>query len=198
MLELLQAFDANVRPYVPQRDHEGYGLHNTALEHMKKEGVSLVITVDCGVRDVAQAEYARTLGVDLIISDHHHVGNVLPHAVAVINPKRPDCYYPEQMLSAVGIANKVADALLRRRAPVQSKNLPQSFLDLVALGTVADLAPLCGENRTLVYRGLEQLNSTPRPGVMALLRAAGRKGPVSARTIGFHSWSAPQRRWQDG
>ena len=185
MVEVLEAFGANVSSYVPRRDSEGYGLHSSVLENMKKEGVSLVLTVDCGVRAVEQAAYARSLGMDLIISDHHYVGEVLPDAVAVINPKRPDSHYPEHMLSGVGIANKISDALLRRRSPVQAEILPRSFLDLVALGTVADLAPLCGENRTLVYSGLEQLNSVPRPGIMALMQAAGSKGPVTARTIGF-------------
>ena len=185
MCELLEAFGAEVRPYIPRRLEEGYGLHNTALEQLAEEGVSLVITVDCGVRALEQAERARTLGVDLIISDHHHVGDVLPPAVAVINPKRVDCHYPEQMLSAVGIAYKIASALLARRSPSQTACSAQSFLDLVALGTVADLAPLCGENRQLVHAGLQRLNSTPRQGVRALLRSAGSSGRVSARTIGF-------------
>ena len=185
MCELLEAFGAEVRPYIPRRLEEGYGLHNTALEQLAEEGVSLVITVDCGVRALEQAERARTLGVDLIISDHHHVGDVLPPAVAVINPKRVDCHYPEQMLSAVGIAYKIASALLARRSPSQAACSAQSFLDLVALGTVADLAPLCGENRQLVHAGLQRLNSTPRQGVRALLRSAGSSGRVSARTIGF-------------
>lgn len=184
MLELLQAFGADVCPYLPLRE-QGYGLHNTALERLHAEGVRLVITVDCGVSALEQAEYARTLGIDLIISDHHHVGEVLPSAVAVINPKRNDCSYPEQMLCAAGIAYKIAAALLERRTPSQPGILADNFLDLVALGTVADLAPLRGENRAMVYRGLIQLNANPRPGVTALLRAAGCTGPVSARTIGF-------------
>ncbi len=185
LLELLEAFGADVCPYVPRRREEGYGLHNTALEDLHAKGVRLVITVDCGVSDLEQAEHARTLGLDLIISDHHHVGEVLPSAVAVINPKRADCSYPEQILCAVGIAYKIAAALLERRTPAQGGILADKFLDLVALGTVADLAPLHGENRAMVYAGLNQLNAKPRPGVTALLRAAGYKGLVSARTIGF-------------
>lgn len=184
MLELLQAFGADVCPEIPLR-RAGYGLHNTALERLHAEGVRLVITVDCGVSALEQAEYARTLGLDLIISDHHHVGEVLPSAVAVINPKRNDCSYPEQMLCAAGIAYKIAAALLERRTPSQPGILADNFLDLVALGTVADLAPLRGENRAMVYTGLKQLNANPRPGVAALLRAAGCTGTVSARTIGF-------------
>ncbi len=100
LVELLHALDADVRPYIPRRSEEGYGLNNTALEELAAEGVGLVVTVDCGVRALEQAEHARTLGLELIISDHHHLGDVLPPAVAVINPKRADCHYPEQMLFA--------------------------------------------------------------------------------------------------
>ncbi len=147
LLELLRAFGGDVVPYIPQRYDEGYGLHKGALESLANQGVHLVITVDCGVRALEQAEHARGLGLDLIISDHHHVGDVLPSAVAVIDPKRADCSYPEQMLSGVGIAHKIAAALLARRTPAQSGISECGFLDLVALGTVADLVPLCGENR---------------------------------------------------
>jgi single-stranded-DNA-specific exonuclease len=185
LLELLQAFNGDVVPYIPRRHDEGYGLHNAAFEALAAQGVRLVITVDCGVRALEQAEHARGLGLDLIISDHHHVGDMLPPAVAVINPKRADCFYPEQMLSGVGIAYKMAAALLARRTPAQAGILAHDFLDLVALGTVADLAPLCGENRALVHAGLERLNAAPRPGIRALLQAARSNGRVTARTIGF-------------
>ena len=185
LLELLQAFGGDVVPYIPQRNDEGYGLHNAALEALAAEGVRLVITVDCGVRALEQAEHARGLGLDLVISDHHHVGDLLPSAVAVIDPKRADCSYPEQMLSGVGIAYKIAAGLLARRTPAQSGVSARGFLDLVALGTVADLVPLCGENRGLVHAGLEMLNAAPRPGVRALLQAARSNGRVTARTIGF-------------
>lgn len=185
LVELLQGFGADVYPYLPLRCEEGYGLHKNALDDLHAKGVRLLITVDCGVTAVEQAEYARTLGLDLIISDHHHVGEVLPTAVAVINPKRPDCSYPEEILCAVGIAYKIAAALLERRASAQVGMLAAKFVDLVALGTVADLVPLHGENRAMVYAGLNQLNAKPRPGVTALLQVAGCNGLVSARTIGF-------------
>ncbi len=187
LLELMRAFGADVRARIPRRDKHGYGLHYDVLESLAAQGVRLVITVDCGVRAVEQAEHARGLGLDLVISDHHHVGDVLPPAVAVIDPKRADCSYPEQMLSGVGLAYKMATALLARRQPAQAGISACKFLDLVALGTVADLAPLRGENRALVHAGLECLNNAKeqRPGVRELLRAARSSGRVTARTIGF-------------
>lgn len=175
-----------VIPYIPDRVDEGYGLNNEALTKIKEEmGASLVISVDCGIRSVAEVAYANAIGLDMIVTDHHSLGAVLPPALAVINPKRADCPYPETMLAGVGIAYKLAQALHYEMASTADFN-PQNLLDLVAIGTVADVAPLLGENRKLVTDGLAVLNTLQRPGVAALAQVAGvRAGQITAETIGF-------------
>jgi single-stranded-DNA-specific exonuclease len=138
------------------------------------EGAQLVITVDCGVTAVEQARRARQLGVDLVITDHHEPGPVLPQAVAVINPKCRDCAYPNKALSGAGVAFKLAHALLRRLHPDAdaAREFLKSLLDLVALGTVADIVPLTGENRSLVAHGLARLREGGRVGLTSLLGVA--------------------------
>jgi len=191
LVQTLQALGVRVIPYIPNRMDEGYGLNNAALEDLARQGIKLVVTVDCGVRSVDEAAFARELGLDMIITDHHAVSSELPSAVAVIDPRRDDDRYPFKHLAGVGLAFKLAQGLLRaeRQMPVsKARVLPQKedLLDLVALGTVADLAPLTGENRALVCRGLEQLNEARRPGIAAMLAEAElQKGQVSAATIGF-------------
>jgi len=187
LVEVLSALGAQVEPYIPHRVDEGYGLNLAALRHLYRRGVRLVVTVDCGIRSIYEVEQASR-GLDLIVTDHHSVGAVLPPAVATLNPRQPDCPYPFKELSGVGLAFKLAQALLRVQKQVgQPPELTEeSLLDLVALGTVADLAPLRGENRSLVQRGLEVLNRPSRPGVEALLAEAGlRRGEVDATAISF-------------
>lgn len=182
----LQQYAADVHPYIPRRDLEGYGLNNPALDEIAADGTKLVISVDCGVRSLAEADRARELGMDLIITDHHSVGETLPAAIAVINPKRPDHAYPERNLSGVGLAYKLAQALQQRLPLAASATQCESLLDLVALGSVADLAPLSGENRSLVWRGLQRISQHQRAGIAALLVAARRRGSaVDAGTIAF-------------
>ncbi|MCC6261620.1 MAG: single-stranded-DNA-specific exonuclease RecJ, partial [Anaerolineales bacterium] len=166
LVQALQILNANVREYIPNRFDEGYGLNNHALDELKDNGIKLVITVDCGIRSPNEAEYAKQIGLDLIISDHHHPaeGN-LPPALAVINPKQLGDKYPDKDLAGVGIAYKIAEALFSEHAPQHSLDF---LLDLVALGTVADLAPLVGENRVLVRKGLRQLRQTTRQGLFSL------------------------------
>ena len=182
---------ARVGPYIPNRMEEGYGLNEPALAELAGQGVKVVITVDCGVRSVDEVEYANKLGLDMIITDHHAVGEGLPSAVAVIDARREDDRYPFKHLAGVGLAFKLAQALLRaeRQLPVSNATrLPQEedWLDLVALGTVADLAPLIGENRALVSRGIEELNEARRPGIAAMLKEAELEpGQVDAGKIGF-------------
>lgn len=182
---------ARVVPYIPNRMEEGYGLNEPALAELAGQGIKVVITVDCGVRSVKEVAYANDLGLDLIITDHHAVGAELPSAVAVIDARREDDRYPFKHLAGVGLAFKLAQALLRaeRQLPVSSATtLPQEedWLDLVALGTVADLAPLIGENRALVSRGIEELNEARRPGIAAMLKEAELEpGQVNAGKIGF-------------
>lgn len=175
-----------VQPYIPDRVDEGYGLNDDALEELRRwKEADLVITVDCGIRSIGEVSRAQSAGLDMIVTDHHSIGRKLPPAVAVINPKRPDSPYPEKMLAGVGIAFKLAQAL-RQAFPQRARFDEEQLLDLVALGTVADLAPLTGENRRLVSAGLEVLNRSERPGVLALATISGlTPGQMTAEDIGF-------------
>ena len=187
LVQTLAAFGANVRPYIPRRADEGYGLNPEALQHLKDDGVRLVITVDCGVRSLSEVAFAKAIGLDLIVSDHHMPLEDLPDAYTLINPKQPDCPYPFKELAGVGLAFKIAQALLLVNTKTDNAPVPlteDDLLDLVALGTVADLAPLLGENRLLVARGLQQLRHTKRPGLRALLNVSGSKS-IDTTTIGF-------------
>jgi single-stranded-DNA-specific exonuclease len=186
LVETLTCFDADVRGYIPNRFEEGYGLNNEAMDKLKADGVKLVITVDCGIRSPGEAAYAKNLGLDLIISDHHHPAEgELPPAFAVINPKQPGDIYPDKDLAGVGIAYKIAEALSSTQLSRDAFIL-DSLLDLVALGTVADLAPLTGENRILVRRGLRQMKQTRRQGLFSLAAVSEiRLEKVNAGTIGF-------------
>lgn len=189
LVEALKNLGADVRGYIPNRFDEGYGLNNSALDELKTDGVKLVITVDCGIRSPAEAAYARTIGLDLIISDHHHPDNDnLPPAFAVINPKRHGDPYPDKDLAGVGIAYKIAEGLLREndQADVVNGQILNSLLDLVALGTVADLAPLVGENRVLVKKGLRQMGQTTRQGLFSLAAVSDLAlKKINAGHIGF-------------
>lgn len=175
-----------VQPYIPDRVDEGYGLNMEALTALKVEKeAGLVISVDCGIRSVAEVEHANALGLDMIITDHHSLGPELPPAIAIVNPKRPSSSYPEKMLAGVGIAYKLAQALCQVM-PDRATFNEEKLLDLVALGTVADLAPLLGENRQLVTQGLAVLNRAERPGIASLIRVAKlRQGSLTAESIGF-------------
>ena len=186
MVETLQKLGADVRGYIPNRFDEGYGLNKDALDSLKADGVKLVITVDCGIRSPDEALHARAIGLDLIISDHHHPdGDSLPSALAVINPKQRSDSYPDKDLAGVGIAYKIAEALFRAQPSTDGFQL-NDVLDLVALGTVADLAPLVGENRVLVRKGLKQIRETKRQGLFSLAGVADVKiNKVTAGNIGF-------------
>jgi single-stranded-DNA-specific exonuclease len=180
----LSNLGANVTGYIPDRFDEGYGLNIEALTSLKEKGADLVITVDCGIRSIEEVAHARNLGLDIIISDHHHPGEHLPNAVAVIDPKRSDDPYPEKELAGVGIAYKLAAALDRQLENTISP--ADDYLDLVALGTVADLAPLIGENRALVRQGLKNLQRPNRQGILSLMGVSGvHPSRVTATDIGF-------------
>ena len=191
LVTALQALGASVKPYIPHRIDEGYGLNSAALYKLARAGVRLVITVDCGIRSVKEVADGKSYGLDMILTDHHSVGSDIPPADAVINPKQPDCKYPEDMLAGVGIAYKLADALFRATAQDRHSKQPdiplESLLDLVAIGTVADLAPLDRlENRVLVQRGLDVINDGTRPGIRALIEVvAARNGAIDAGRIGY-------------
>jgi len=184
LVQVLTSIGAIVREYIPNRFDEGYGLNIEALESIKTDGGKVVFTVDCGIRSLIEIEYARSLGLDLIVSDHHHPGEILPSAYAIINPKQQGDQYPDKDLAGVGVAFKIAEALLER-FPKSDFN-KDDLLDLVALGTVADLAPLIGENRNLVRRGLRQLAQTKRQGIFSLAAVAGLDlKNINASNIGF-------------
>ena len=171
----------NCVPYIPGRLEEGYGLNPIAIRQLKGEGVSLIITVDCGITAVEEAEMCAQLGIDLVITDHHECKQVLPQAVAVLDPHRIDGGYPHKDLSGVGVAFKLAAALCGNQEEVL-----QQYADMVCLGTVADVMPLQGENRVFVERGLETLRHSNRPGLVALMHQAGcDSNQVSASSVGY-------------
>lgn len=185
LVQVLRVLGAEVQAYIPDREGEGYGLNHEALKKLKSEGVAVVLTVDCGIRSLEEAETARAIGLDLIISDHHHPGEELPRALAVVNPKQPGDAYPDKDLAGVGIAYKIAQGLIRPLHPKPAIN-GSDVLDLVALGTVADLASLTGENRVLVRQGLSVLNKPRREGLKSLMTIARLKpGGIDSTAIGF-------------
>ena len=177
LVSALQALGGQAFPFIPDRFSEGYGLNEAALGRLSREGTQLVVTADCGIRSVAEIEYASALGLPVIITDHHSVPDPLPQALVIINPKMSASDYPFRDLSGVGVAYRVAEALFRteggRQGAKHASLDPGCFLDLVALGTVADVVPLIGENRTLVRLGLAQLRASPRVGVGALVAVCG-------------------------
>ena len=189
LVDFLRRHQADVSYHIPHRTEEGYGLDAAAIGRHADQGVALIVTVDCGISDAAEVRFARSLGVDVVITDHHEPPPDLPPANAVLNPRRPGCRYPFKSLAGVGIAFKLAQALARLIGPGASPGDDAqllSYLDLVALGTVADIAPLVGENRVLVRHGLEVLGSSQRPGVRALLSTARIEiRPLRAAQIGF-------------
>ena len=177
----LRSCGADVVSYIPGRLEEGYGLNPIAIEYLHKEGVRLIITVDCGITAVEEAQLCKKLGIDLVITDHHECKEILPEAVAVVDPHRPDGGYPHKNLSGVGVAFKLAAAL----SGDQDRVL-EEYADMVCLGTVADVMLLQGENRVFVAKGLQSLRTTRRPGIAALMQESGcAQETVSASSIGF-------------
>lgn len=173
----------NVGVYFPDRFEEGYGLNAQAIRRLAAQGVVMLITVDCGIRGIEEVELANSLGMQVIITDHHLAGTKIPAASCTINPKVPGDEYPFKELAGVGVAYKLAQALSARVDHSVDSDL---YLDLVALGTVADIVPLIGENRHLVQQGLKIMNDSPRPGIEALMHVAGiQKGNINASSIGF-------------
>ncbi|MGB8346073.1 MAG: single-stranded-DNA-specific exonuclease RecJ [Ktedonobacteraceae bacterium] len=176
--------DAAPDSYIPHRLREGVGLNLAAINTLHARETTLIITTDCASSDVAQVAYANSLGIDVIITDHHHPPEQLPPAYAVINPWRADCAYPERYLCGAGIAFKLAQALYRAHG--RSIEEEQDLLDLVAIGTIADLAPLLGENHTLARLGLEKMSQTRKPGLRALMQRANVPiGRIRERDIAY-------------
>lgn len=183
MASYLKSRNLTPEVYIPERLDEGYGLSVEALDSLYGQGVSLIITVDCGIAAAHEAEHAAKLGIDIVITDHHECHERLPRAVAVIDPKKSGDKYPFKDLAGVGVAFKFICAL---EGGDCGPRLLAQYGDLVALGTVADMMPLTGENRTMVCQGLRMMNTTARPGISALLTEAGLKaGALTAQTISF-------------
>ena len=180
----LELLGGNVIHFIPERLKDGYGLQPVAIERLHADGVALVISVDCGIRGAEAGRRARELGVDLIITDHHEPDTELPPALAVINPKRRDCTYPDKYLAGVGVALKLVQALCRRAG--RDKLMP-GFIKVAAIGTLADVVPLVGENRVIAKLGLELLTKGPhKVGLRALIDVCGLTGKtIDSYHIGF-------------
>jgi single-stranded-DNA-specific exonuclease len=189
LVQGLLALGGRVIPYIPHRSSEGYGLRTSAIEKLQQQGVSLIITVDTGITAVPEVEKAQKMGMDIIITDHHIPPSQLPRATAVVNPKRSDSDYPFSDLAGVGVAFKFLQALIPDKGSRQ--DIVNRTLDLVALGTVADMVPLLGENRYWVKAGLELMNKTKRIGLQELMRCSRlQPGTLDAQSI---SWTLGPR-----
>ena len=183
LTDFLRREGGTVIPYIPDRMEEGYGLNREAVAALRGQGVGLIVTVDCGITAVEEAACAASLGVELVITDHHECKAALPAAAAVVDPRRAGCPYPFKCLAGVGVALKLVLAL---GGPARRDELLERYADLAAIGTVADVMSLTGENRTIVRLGLEALRRTGRPGLRALLHEAGLdERPLTATAIGY-------------
>mgnify|MGYP002575456864 FL=1 len=176
----LETRGADVIFYIPQREGEGYGMNIGAVEYLKEQGVSLIVTVDNGISSVQEVARANELGIDVVVTDHHRPQEILPDAVAVVDAYRPDDTSPYKHFSGVGIAFKLLMALEDGAGDVE--DLLEAYSDLAAIGTIGDIVPLTGENRTLIRAGLEHLSQSDRPGVQALLENAGIAGKALTST----------------
>jgi single-stranded-DNA-specific exonuclease len=183
LVQGLSSLGVKVTPYIPHRLTEGYGLKTVALENLHRQGISLVITVDCGITALAEVKRAKRLGLDIIITDHHTPLPEIPPAIAIVNAKRTDSGYPFSELTGAGVAIKLLQALFQG---IGKERQLDDLLDLVAVGTIADMAPLSGENRYLVKQGLKLINTTPRLGIREIISQAGLSlGSLDAESI---SW----------
>ena len=172
MMRVLRLLGADVSWYIPHRQTEGYDVGRKGVETAKERGVKLIITVDCGTSAVDAIGYARELGIDVIVTDHHEVGREMAPASVIVNPRKPSCSYPFKDLAGVGVAYKFAEALIRE-CGYDVPTYRRRFCDLAAIGTVADVVPLLGENRILVKFGMDELPRTGKKGLKALLDIAG-------------------------
>ena len=183
LVDYLQGRGADVLHYIPRRIEDGYGLSCDAIEGLYQKGARLLITVDCGITGVEEVDFANSLGMDVVITDHHECKETLPRAVAVVDPHRPDCPYPFKHLAGCGVALKLALAL---GGPDREEALFSRYCTLAAIGTVADVMQMSGENRTIVSRGLAAIEHSDFIGLHALLKEAGLAGrEITSVQIGF-------------
>lgn len=190
LVSFLRQVGVNSRYFIPNRFDDGYGLNEEALQQIINSGVTLIMSVDCGITAVKEALFCRQAGVDLIILDHHSPGEILPEAAAVVNPLQPGCCYPFKMLAGVGVAFNLLVALrsrMRHEGVFREGDEPdlRDWLDMVALGTIADVVPLVGQNRIYAFFGLQKLEDSRRPGIGALKKVAGITDAVSCGQVGF-------------
>lgn len=204
LLLYLRSHGASVDYYIPNRTGEGYGVSVAALEKLAAIGTKLMITVDTGITAVDEVEFAKTLGIDVVVTDHHECQTTLPNAVAVVNPHRPDCTYPFKELAGVGVVFKLLCALEERLGNIDRisavKRIVSDYADLISIGTIADVMPIKEENRLIVKCGLSAISKTERPGLSALIRSASKKsdgkGKSSAMpqiTSGFIGYTVAPR-----
>jgi len=181
----IKGLGGTVSYYIPERENEGYGMSKAAIKYIAEQGSTLIISVDCGITAVEECTFAKELGVDVIVTDHHECGDKIPHdAVAVIDPKIKDCGYPDKGLAGVGVALKLCQALLYEKESM--KDVAYRYAEFVALGTIADIAPLTGENRICCDMGLNKIPTTKNFGFRALLKLADLVGkPVDTTKVGF-------------
>ena len=184
LLEVLEIIGIKSSYYIPHRYKEGYGMNGDAIKKIKNDGVALIITVDCGISNLVEIELANSLGIDVIVTDHHNVPNKLPKAAALVNPKLIKGSHPSQELSGAGVAFKFAWALFRL-AGINDSALLMDMLDLVGLGTIADVVPLLDENRILATQGLSLINQRKRIGLRHLAEVAGLYGRISTKHVNF-------------
>ena len=184
LTDTLSVIGINADSYIPDRIHEGYGLNNDAIKSIAKTGTRLIVTVDLGVTAISEVEYGNSLGIDFVITDHHQLSETLPDAYAVINPNRADCNYPYKHLAGVGVAFKLASALLSDR--FDYKTIFSRYYDLLCLGTISDIVPLTGENRLYAKYGLKHFQNTQNPGLKALIKYSGYENRIINETaVGF-------------
>ena len=190
LVSFLRQVGLNCGYFIPNRFDDGYGLNDEALQSIIESGVALIMSVDCGITAVNEAAFCRQAGVDLIILDHHTPLASIPDAAAVVNPLQPGCAYPFKMLAGVGVAFNLLVALrsrMRQEGLFNGETEPdlRDWLDLVALGTIADVVPLVGQNRIYAFLGLQKLENSLRPGIVALKKVSGIKESVSCGQVGF-------------
>ncbi len=179
----LKELGANVEFYIPKRLTEGYGISKSAIDYVKDRGTALLISVDCGITAIEEAEYVKELGIDLIICDHHQPKEKIPNALAVLDPLKPNCNYPFKYLSGAGVAFKLSQGVAER---IGKRDLPFKYLDLVSLAAAADIVSLVDENRVLVKEGINLINTNPRPGIEALMESSNNKhGSLTSGQIVF-------------
>ena len=174
--------NAQVTHYIPNRLNEGYGLNKNAIEKIAKDGVNLIITVDCGISGIEEVEYANSLGLEVIVTDHHEVGEKLPNAIAVVDAKRKDNTYPFRELAGVGVGFKLIQAISQKLELEEKEYL--KYLDIVCIGTISDIVPLVDENRVIAKLGLKLVEVTKNIGLKALIDVAGYK-QIDSFTVSF-------------